>query len=161
MLIRSTTHVLLVHKGRSSLLEKGFVHAKQDINLTNKPINVSVSYLSNHVIKQALVSVCAQKISQDGILLIKYVKRVLQISLLLIEQQAPANLVHQQLQIGIKLLINVRHAQKILILTSTYQNVSHVKMIKNTIKQQKNAFLSANLIKFTVNKKENVTLLNN
>ena len=161
MLIRSTTHVLLVHKGQSSLLEKGFVHAKQDINLINKQINASVLHLSSHAIKQALVSVCAQKISQDGILLIKYVKRVLQISLLLIEQQAPANLVHQQLQIGIKLLINVRHVQKILILTSIFQNVSLAKMIKNTIKQQSCVFLSANLIKFTVNKKENVTLLNN
>ncbi len=42
-----------------------------------------------------------------------------------------------------------------------YQNVFHVKMTKNMIKQQENASPFVNRIKSIANKKENVTLLKN
>lgn len=106
-------------------------------------------------------SVCVQKINQDGTQSIRYVKHVLLISLLLIVQQARVKLAHMKLQFGINLLTNVRLVQKILISSQTYQNVFLVKMTRDMMKQQKNVFLSANLIKFIINKKESVTLSKN
>lgn len=158
MLIKSTTHVSIVHKVQSFHLEKESVHANQGINLIHKQTNVSVSLLSNHAIKLEPVSACVPKISQDGIQSINCVRLVLLISLLLTELPAHASLVHWQLQTGTSLLISVNHVQKIPISNQMYLSVFHAKKTKSMIRQQENVYPFANRIKFIANNKENVTL---
>lgn len=156
--IKSTTHVLIVHKVQSFHLGKEFVHANQDINLIHKQTNVSVSLLSNHAIKLEHVSACVPKISQDGIQLINCVRLVLLISLLLTEQPAHVSLARWQLQTGTSSLINVSHVLKIHISNQMYQSVFHAKMTKSMIRQQESVYPFVSRIKFIANNKGNVTL---